>query len=347
MIIKSMSRKRPECGELIAYLLQPEKTTPDEHVSQDPLFRNFPAESPTTMSALQKVFEGNAKQIPRRKNGVYYYHEILSFAAADTPILTKNPKIIGDLAHHYLEQRAPESLTLGVVHHDRDHLHIHLLISANAVGRTKKLRLSKHDFQTIKRETEAYQRTAYPQLTSSIAQNNPMERIRNTAKSPAKPTLPANTPVKPSKNTTKTHLQTVLRQAFTLCSHQGLEAFLKTHQITLYTRKRAKIPTGVVYQGKKYRFSTLGLEKEFRKTRDGWQRLPAFLTVLKTQWAEALRQEWRRETGYHQEIAEVLHPQNQPTETAHIHKMLKTKRHARRSEYLDSSRGHRPDLPER
>jgi hypothetical protein len=342
MIIKSMSRKRPDCGELLTYLLQPEKTRPDEHVSLKPLFHNFPAELPVTSSSIEHAFETNARLVPRRKNGVFYYHEILSFAPADTEHLAANPAILSDLAETYLTRRAPEALALGVIHHDRDHLHIHLLISANAIGQVKKLRLAKQAFQAVKRDLEAYQRMTYPQLSHSIAQSRQHANPLSPARSSSKTTILGKPPPKPTKNATKTHLQAVLRQAFTCCSHHDFPVFLQAHHITLYTRKHSKAPTGLVYQGKKYRFATLGLKDEFQKTITGWQRLPGFLDAFKNHQAETLRQQWRRETGYHHEIAEVLEPANTP-----LTAMMGEQQKRRRMEYLQTKDRSGRDAPER
>ena len=60
------------------------------------------------------------------------------------------------MGQEYLRQRAPEQLAYGVIHLDTDHIHLHLMVSANRVRSADRVRLSKADFADIQRETERY-----------------------------------------------------------------------------------------------------------------------------------------------------------------------------------------------
>lgn len=104
--------------------------------------------------------------MPSRKNGVYLFHEILSFSSKDKEKL--NESIMFDLASRYLNMRAGRSLGYAKAHFDTENPHIHILISANLLRSSKKLRLSQGQFQQVKKELEKYQKKRYPELENSI-----------------------------------------------------------------------------------------------------------------------------------------------------------------------------------
>lgn len=64
-----------------------------------------------------------------------------------------------------MQARCPDSLAFGVLHDDhKDHLHYHLMISANALGAAKRFRLSKTDFARIKAQIEELCLMQFPEL---------------------------------------------------------------------------------------------------------------------------------------------------------------------------------------
>ena len=81
--------------------------------------------------------------------------------------LKKYPEILEDLAQVYLELRAPDALGIARVHTDKDHVHLHFMISPNEIGTTKSIRLTKKQFQALRRTIEEYQVTYYPELKKS------------------------------------------------------------------------------------------------------------------------------------------------------------------------------------
>ena len=79
MIIKSMSRKAATFGQLIEYITTGQI---DEryNVHQNMFSRHY--------DKLKAEFEENAEYLPKRKNGVYLYHEILSITPVSYTHLT-------------------------------------------------------------------------------------------------------------------------------------------------------------------------------------------------------------------------------------------------------------------
>ena len=177
MILHSYSRRTASFHQLFRYLtldgrsaavpinynlLSPELPAPGAPPVPpgefDPVYRTIAAE-----------FLDNARHITPRSNGVILYHEVISLSRDDCARLEGREAvhILYGLADFYLERRAQGALACGIIHLDQDHAHIHLVISANRIGQAKKLRLSRHEFQGIKRELEAYQRLRYPELIHS------------------------------------------------------------------------------------------------------------------------------------------------------------------------------------
>ena len=155
MVIKSLSRRDPaSIGQLLGYISR-------EGAGDRPLLHNLPLSASADLTAAAAAFLENAALLPERKNGIAYYHEILSLSGCDQPQATA--EMLLDLARHYLQLRAPAALAYGRVHFDpgpQKNPHIHLAISANLCGPRKKLRLTKAAFRAVARRSSATSRSA-------------------------------------------------------------------------------------------------------------------------------------------------------------------------------------------
>src|SRR5690606_19219063 len=90
----------------------------------------------------------------------------LSFHKDDTVHLSR--EVIEDLVTHYPDLRAPNSLAFGMSHHDRDHVHVHLMISAVELRSSRSAWLGKEQFASVQQELERYQQARYPELQSVV-----------------------------------------------------------------------------------------------------------------------------------------------------------------------------------
>lgn len=107
----------------------------------------------------------NADLVYRRKNGVYLYHEILSITKSQTLDEKRQKEILRDLAYEYAQKRAPNNIIFGTLHDDHEgHLHYHFCISSNAVGESRKTRMSKAEFDQFKKGIEKRALEDYPEL---------------------------------------------------------------------------------------------------------------------------------------------------------------------------------------
>ena len=161
MIIKSMSRKSPTFGQLLAYMTIPERVGPS-------ISHNLNSDA-GDLAAIHREFLENYRYLPRRKNGNVLYHEVLSFSDLDRPNVT--PSIAEDLTRKYLDLRAPFALAYAQGHfHESEGEcpHIHIMISANNRESTRRVSLSRAEFAKVKQRLEQYQKTHYPTLEHSV-----------------------------------------------------------------------------------------------------------------------------------------------------------------------------------
>jgi hypothetical protein len=80
--------------------------------------------------------------------------------------------------------RAPKQLAYGVIHRETDHLHLHLMISANEVERRNREWLTKAEFATVQKELEAYVLARYPELGQTLIygrEGQSKERLKTQA----------------------------------------------------------------------------------------------------------------------------------------------------------------------
>ncbi len=284
MMVKSLSRKTGSFTQLLDYLSQ------EGRGGGFPILHNLNVARPQDLRAVNRAFQGNAKHVPPRKNGVVLYHEILSLSGKDQAHIT--PETLHDLASKYLSLRAPKAMAYGVIHSDTDHPHLHLVISANHVNSPQKLRLSKAQFASVKHQLEAYEKEKYPELAHSSVLPEP-------ERGPQK-----KEPIITKKETIKHSLKgKVLTALSASCTLEAFEHRLKEHDIELY-RRRGK-PTGVISEKRKYRFKTLGLEEAFLKASAHWERIPQREASIRDIVAEKARAMFRG-FGFVQEMKEVL-----------------------------------------
>ena len=103
---------------------------------------------------LAQFESNNDKRLVPHKNGNRAYHEIISFHANDSKNLSRDAML--DVARTYAKERSPNSLVVASMHKNREHLHIHVIVSAVELGGKVK-RLSKNQFRELKQTMERYQ----------------------------------------------------------------------------------------------------------------------------------------------------------------------------------------------
>ena len=172
MIIKSKSVKSKKALEnTLRYILSKEDNTDlsfvmnkyikgdrkyEKQMQEEPHFERRSVIVEKRIQNTMKQFEINeSKRKIQRKNANRAYHEIISFHKEDTKHLPK--KVLLKIARKYAKERSPNSMVVSTLHSDRDHLHIHNVISALEFATGKPVRLSRKEFKEVKIRMEQYQ----------------------------------------------------------------------------------------------------------------------------------------------------------------------------------------------
>lgn len=156
MIPVSMSRKTRSFGQLIAYMDSEKSDTRYD------LHHNYFVRGRENIAG---AFFENSQNLKSRKNGNYLYHEIISITLEEGVNQQYAKECLREITLKYIQDRCPRSMVYGCLHEDhKDHLHYHLMISANEVGETQRFWLKKSEYDTIKRDLEIHVMENYPDL---------------------------------------------------------------------------------------------------------------------------------------------------------------------------------------
>jgi len=269
MIIKSMARKEPSFQQLIEYMHKQGSS----NISTTS--RNIFSEN-TNDIILE--FEENAKYLKKRKKGNYLYHEVITIPKQENLSLKKGKKILIDIADKYLEKRAENLLSYGVIHTDTNNLHIHLIISANELLSDRRYRLSKKKFSDIQKEIELYKMEKYPELETSKIYNQDKEYSKIKSLSQREYEV-----IKRGGTSKKQEIIDISRDIIARSKNQEeLEKSFEKIQFRFYTRGKN---TGLenIQTGRKYRLKTLGLEEEYIKKLEEFRLVQERLNELNKQ----------------------------------------------------------------
>jgi len=254
MLIKIQPRKQAHFGHLLRYMFQ----------NQDALSRNgsdgfiyrHNVNGKTIPEWEQSFLDNEKNRQVNRVDSVRMRHIILSFGRDDRKIV--NRIMLLDLTRRFIHHYDPLGMYLATVHYDREHIHIHICSSGIQYRSGKSIWKDNTQFKEVKRGLENYQTRKYPQLSHSVVnyQSRGISYSYQTdgeyrAKQRGKLTI---------KEQVRLMVNETMKVATTLSSLQSL---LKELEISVYFR-RGK-PCGIVYNGKKYRFSKLDLAQDLNR----------------------------------------------------------------------------------
>jgi len=244
MIVKSMSRKVPSFGQLIGYIDR------DEGQERWRIRHNVMARDP---DRIRGEFEQNGALLSKRKNGVYLYHEIISITRAAGISDEAQKARLQEIAETYVAARCPDNLVYGGLHQDKEHsFHYHLMISANRVGDSRRLRLTKAQFREVQVQLERHVLRAMPELEQKVA----IDKRADRKKSRAEAELERRTGEVPKKDQLRARVLEALEAA---SDRDALLEALGRCDLELYVRGTT---LGVIdlETGEKHRLKTLDLE---------------------------------------------------------------------------------------
>ncbi len=206
---------------------------------------------------LIKEFMENAKYLDKSRGRVYLYHEVLSLenVALDSQ---RASELLYDLANSYVDRRAKNQMVFAVVHQDSNNPHLHLVISANEVSGNKRVRLSKKELSSIQASLETYKNRHYAsELGESYRYGKAKDRSKSTRKEQE---MKSHRETLSQKEQIKADLEDIFIRATT---RKAMENALRFKSYRLYSKGNS---TGVIYDSKKYRLKTLGLDKIYENT---------------------------------------------------------------------------------
>lgn len=242
MIIKSMSRKSKSFSQLYDYLMRDENSF---------CFTRNAYSNPKNKDDLIKEFMTNSDFLKNSRGKNYLYHELLSLEENNLSI-KRQKEILIDLANKYLKLRCENHLALGVLHTDKNNVHLHLMLSSNELEGEKRVRLSKKELASIQATLEHYKNEKYIELSKSEFYQSKKDLSKSKQKEQE---IKHKRNSKPIKEQIKEDLEQVFKTA---TSKTYLDNHLNNLNYEIYTRGQQ---TGVIYKDKKYRFKTLGLDK--------------------------------------------------------------------------------------
>lgn len=270
MVIKGNRLHQTNCfAEKIDYILSDKGRA--KEVDGFELYQNIRLPSRDgAVEAFQKndVYRSENAQKKKITRSVVCYHDILSFSHKDRSQI--NQEILLDLTEKYIQLRAPHAVVFAKPHLHNKNIHVHILISGSDYRSYQLTRLSDAKWNRVRKQIEKYQRQKYPQLKHSLVYDDIGKRKR---KGKAKrldnerqmmerlKELEGGQP----KILDKVLMKNAILDFFKIArSQKEFFDLVVKHGIETYERtiRGKKQPYGVVCNGRKMRFSTIGVKKK-------------------------------------------------------------------------------------
>jgi Relaxase/Mobilisation nuclease domain len=267
MIIKSMSRKHASFAQLIDYIEGEAKLRSRKYS----VFHNTYSR---TTDRLKAEFMENSEHLRYRKNGVFLYHEVISITRAHQSQQTTQDEredqqktALKQIVEQYLHHRGKHNLAYAVLHEDTEHLHFHIVMSANEAGERDRVRLSKVQFAEIQTDLEAWVLEKHPELEQkAVFHKNQTEAERQQRKDKKAHLSKAGEELKRrgGKTSIRDDMQEKLADIFTTATDpRHFADLLEKAGFKLYQRGQQHGVTD--RDGKKYRLNKLGLSEAWDK----------------------------------------------------------------------------------
>lgn len=214
------------------------------------------------LATMHKDFLENYKFQSTRKGGIALYHEIVAISKKDRPLITK--EMIQDMMQKYIDLRGLQNALVIAKSHDDQH--IHFMISSNELRSKKRLRMSQKEMKTFLRDFENYHKEEYPELEHSIVHTIKQPKlIRDIAQENRNHRREKEYQLKLRLGDNKTQKEVVADVVNELLQKAGnfsqlVQHIEETKGLEIYSY-RGKI-RGILFQNRKWRFSTLGVSKE-------------------------------------------------------------------------------------
>ncbi|MBP6024904.1 relaxase/mobilization nuclease domain-containing protein [Ferruginibacter sp.] len=244
MVIKSLSRK-DGTEQIVNYLFKDKDKLSNKDFKPMMMRHNIRSRS---LDKIVKEFKANETfRRVQRKNSVKVYHTIISFGKKDKDKITE--KILRDFGKKYMELQGKDNIYLMTHHIEKEHIHLHVVMSGTKYLTGVANRISKAEFGQLKVAMQTYQEKRYPELNKSI-----VEHGKGNSKAYSKD----------FRQSKKSTLEADLQKAYQLSkSTKDFLDQLKSMGHDAYYRNEKL--TGIKYDGEtKFRFSRLGYDDKIK-----------------------------------------------------------------------------------
>jgi hypothetical protein len=246
MIVKTTRWKQTNIEYLINYINN-DKGVATENKQIFSVFHNIC--QPNLKNAIE-AFKSNDVYRKKRKQGVVFYHEILSFHNNDKEDLTIDK--MENMAYKYIEVRGNNAICFAKPHLDKDNFHIHFCFSGTEYKSQKTLRMDNKTFKQVRLAIERYQMENFPELSNSIVYHKSKEKTLNKTKDKE-----YQQKKRTHKATDKDQVIDILKDHYNIAkSYDEFCHNLSENKFELYYY-RDKV-SGIFFNKRKYRFNTLG-----------------------------------------------------------------------------------------
>jgi hypothetical protein len=245
MIVKIKTSKSAGFGKLLTYMMNKKERLFDTQERSFVISHHLRGN--TIKQWEKQLTENESHRLRKRKDTIKLYHEILSWHKDDAKNLTL--PMLEDMAREYIKQRNPNGIYIAVPHFDKDHYHIHICVSGVEYKTGKSLRLSKAALGKLKNGIQKYQIEKYPELTNSVVEHGKRRKQVKTDKE-------YKFNWREGRETDKEKLQKLLGYISEKAKSQDeFYNLLKDEKLEVYNRNGK--PAGVIFNGRKFRFSRL------------------------------------------------------------------------------------------
>jgi len=264
MIIKLKTRVNIYSSkQLVRYLIRYDKVGNEKCFDRTTFLQNIDYLEP---DRIHKSFVQNYHFQKRKASNIALRHEVISIHPEDKKYVTVS--MINRLRDTYIQVRGLQNcVLLAQAHFEKKNVHIHFMISANEFRSNKKVAIGHNKLRDMLKEFERYYIKEFPMLERSLVHTKKeKQKYRDRAKMDQNTRREVEGYMKQrmpeGKKTSKEKAFKIIDKLFT--ESKNLEVLVSKiraeKEIEIYTYRN--VIKGVLFEGRKYRFRTLGIEPE-------------------------------------------------------------------------------------
>jgi hypothetical protein len=248
MIVKIKLHKKPAFRKLLEYILNDKDRLFDKAGKSFVVTRNLKGNS---IDNWEKQFrENEIYRLRKRTDSVYLSHEILSWHREDAKNISLEKMEL--MTKEYIGLRNPKGIFVATPHFDKEHFHVHILVSGIEYKSGKGMRLSKIALSNLKKDIQQYQQEKFPELSKSIITHGKKE-----SRTPKTTEKEYQLKYRTGRETEKEKVIAKINICYNKADSK--EFFFKSlNECGLKTYERAGRVTGVVVEKYKFRFKRIG-----------------------------------------------------------------------------------------